>query len=230
MLVLEFDQEPVVLVIAGMLHPDQGVAAADLVAFEEDLDFAVLDGAGHGRRMLRVVGDVAVCPPVPDDHPSGPILALGNHALEVAVVERVVLDLDGQPAVRGIGGWSPRHRPRLQYAIDFQTQIVVQAGGGVFVNYEDRSFARLGSTARGLRRPGEIPLLVVGSQRFVATGRLAAGASWQSLLHCQERDEQVAVSLQPGRDSIGGKEAHPASFFRTASSISSQRTGADTVG
>ena len=38
-LVLEFDQEPVVLVIAGMLHPDQGVAAADLVAFEEDLDF-----------------------------------------------------------------------------------------------------------------------------------------------------------------------------------------------
>jgi hypothetical protein len=36
---------------------------------------------------------------VPDDDPAGAVVAFGDHALEVAVVERVILDAHGEPLV-----------------------------------------------------------------------------------------------------------------------------------
>ena len=69
-----------------------------LLAVQLELELAVLDRLLRiGRLLLR---DERA--PVPDDDVAGAVLALRDDALEVEVLDRVVLDVDRHPADLGV--------------------------------------------------------------------------------------------------------------------------------
>ena len=72
-------------------HPGEGPATAELVAAELHLDEPSLE-LGRGILGLRR----AVAPVVPDDDRARAVVVRGDHALEVGVLERMVLHVDGQ--------------------------------------------------------------------------------------------------------------------------------------
>jgi len=76
---------------------------------------------------------------VPQLHRPAAILALGNGAFEIAIVERVVLDFDRKSLVMRIEGGSARHGPGLEDAIELEAQIVVQAPRFVALDNEAQS-------------------------------------------------------------------------------------------
>ena len=59
-------------------------------------------------------------PTVPQLHRATAILTLGNSALEIAILERMVLDLDRQALVVRIERGTSRHRPGLEDAVEFE--------------------------------------------------------------------------------------------------------------
>ena len=67
---------------------------------------------------------------------SGAILALGNGAFEIRIVERVILDGDRQPLFAGHKARPARHRPALQRAVDLEAEVVVQPSRVVFLDDE----------------------------------------------------------------------------------------------
>ena len=64
---------------------------------------------------------------VPQLHRAAAILSLGNGALEITILERMVLDLDRKAFVVRIERGTSRHRPGLEDAVEFEAEIVVQA-------------------------------------------------------------------------------------------------------
>ena len=73
---------------------------------------------------------------VPHDHVAAAVLAARDHALEVGVVERVVLDVDREVPRRGIEGQALRHRPAHEHAVDLEPEVVVQTAGAMPLHHE----------------------------------------------------------------------------------------------
>ena len=65
-----------------------------------------------------------------------PYWLFGNGAFEIAVIERMVLDLDRQPLVVRIERGTARHRPGFEDAVEFQPEIVMQPGRVVLLDHE----------------------------------------------------------------------------------------------
>jgi len=63
-------------------------------------------------------------------------LPLRDSPFEVAIVEWVIFDLDGEALVVGIDRRTLGDGPRFEYAIELKTEIIVKASGRVFLNYE----------------------------------------------------------------------------------------------
>src|SRR5207247_10873633 len=78
----------------------------------------------------------APCSAVPQRDWSRAVLFFRDHTLEAAVIERVVLDVHGQPLVGRIEAGSLRHRPALERPIELETEIVMQAAGCVLLHDE----------------------------------------------------------------------------------------------
>ena len=73
---------------------------------------------------------------VPELHRAAAILILRNRAFEIAVVERMVLDLDREPLVMRVERRSSRDGPGFEHAVEFQPEIVVQARCGMLLDHE----------------------------------------------------------------------------------------------
>ena len=85
------EQHPL-LTGTGRAAADEREVAVQLLAEQVEVEVARLDGCD------RVVGTGQLPgAPVPHDHVTAAVLAGGDHALEVEVPERVVLDVDGHP-------------------------------------------------------------------------------------------------------------------------------------
>ncbi len=115
-LVTLFDEQPL---FRSLLEFDQGPATAQFVAaeLEQQLPFFqtfvwVFERNPHAA--------------VPDDDGAGAVIPFGNHALEVAVLERVVFDADGETLIGWICGRTFGDRPRHEHAVHFETQIPMQ--------------------------------------------------------------------------------------------------------
>ncbi|MEZ5332470.1 MAG: hypothetical protein R2991_10560 [Thermoanaerobaculia bacterium] len=120
------DQQPL-LGIPRRLHQRPETAQLVTAQLEEQLALA------HALLGLEVMdGGTAV----PDDHRAGAVVALGDQPLEVAVLERVVLRLHGEPLLGGIEGRALGYGPGAQDAAHLQTQVVVQAPGRVLLDDE----------------------------------------------------------------------------------------------
>ena len=65
---------------------------------------------------------------VPQHHAARAVVALGNVAFEVAIADRVILDMHRQLLRQWDLGWALWNGPALQRAADLKPQIVMQAG------------------------------------------------------------------------------------------------------
>ncbi len=167
-LVAMLDQQPVgalaapTPLVAVPFHPHEHPAAMQALAFEDELEVALL------QSLVRVALRQPVAA-VPELHRAAAILAFGNGALEVAVVERMVLDLDRQPLDRRIERRTLGHRPRLEGAVELQPEIVVQARGVMALHHEAQRLAggdgRLAGRLLGL---AEVALGAIGGETVLA--------------------------------------------------------------
>jgi hypothetical protein len=139
---------------------------------------------GGDVEVQRALGDLALRvgvvgrrpgPPVPDDDVAAAVLAGGDDPFEVGVLDRVVLDLHGQPADRRVERRALGHGPAEQRAIELEAQVVVQAGGPMALHDESETPGRRGRRRTGrLRGAGEVTLGVVVSQPRAAS----VGVCW----------------------------------------------------
>jgi hypothetical protein len=98
-LVVMLDEKPVVALAPGpiVLHPHQHPAAAQALSLERELQIAA--GQPLLRRLVAFGFSIAA---VPELNGTAAVFALRNCALEVAVVERMILDFHHQTLVVGI--------------------------------------------------------------------------------------------------------------------------------
>ena len=104
----------------------------------------------------------AVAPAVPDDDGAGTVVARRDHALEVGVLERVILDVDGEALVLGPDRGTLGHGPALQHAVHLEAEVEVQAPGGVLL--DDEEPARLRPPPPKGRGCVGVALLPVGAE------------------------------------------------------------------
>src|SRR5207253_1035830 len=66
---------------------------------------------------------------VPHDHRARAVVAFRDDPLEVAVLDGVILDVDGEPFVGGVARRPFGHGPRPQYSVHPQPQVEMVAVG-----------------------------------------------------------------------------------------------------
>src|SRR6266545_1253633 len=150
--------------LAGHLHQQPALAPApadtgervrtgELGSLELEPQVAVLGGLLDRDLLAVPLCEVAPGARVPDQHRARPVLALGDHALEVGVVHRMVLGGHRQTLVPGVGGRPLGDSPGLEDAVGLQPEVVVQRAGVVLLDHEDRLPA---PAAPGARRAGRL--------------------------------------------------------------------------
>ena len=127
------------------LRAHQHPRAFQLVAVERELQVALL------QRRVHVVDLGRPGAEVPEHHDAGAV-AGRDDAFELAVVERVILDVHRQALGRGIERRPLRHRPRQQHAVVLQAEVVVQVAGEVLLHAEEPRRSALRATCAACRR------------------------------------------------------------------------------
>ena len=91
---------------------------------------------------------------VPDLDRAGAVLALRDLALELRVLDRVVLDVDGEVLLAGLERHALRHRPGRERAVALEAEVVVEPPRVVALDDEDRlrRFRRERPRVEGLGR------------------------------------------------------------------------------
>ena len=126
---------------------------------EPELELAVLDRlAPVERRRLGLPGA-----PVPDDDVAGAVLLGRDDALEVEVLDRVVLDVDGHAPDLRVEGRALGDGPADEDAVDLEAEVVVEARRAMALDDEPAAPAARGrALVRGrLRRLLEVALAAV---------------------------------------------------------------------
>jgi hypothetical protein len=120
---------------------------------EQELELAL-------AQPLARVADRLPCPAVPEQHGAAAVLALGDHALEAAILDGMVLGLHGEALVRRVEARPLRHRPAEEDAVELEAEVVVEPPRGVLLDHERVALpaARL---PRWLGRAGEVPFAAV---------------------------------------------------------------------
>src|SRR5262249_43132402 len=142
-------------------HPRQGPAAAQLVPVERELELAA-------PVPLVRIADGMPSAAIPQHDLACPVLARWDRPLAGAVLERRVLDVHGETLLRGIEAGTLRNRPALQHAVELETEVVVQAAGGVALHDEAPTFARRRLAGR-LGRAPEVALAAIVVERHAPT-------------------------------------------------------------
>ena len=98
-LVAVLDQQPVCALAAFTIvgHADQDESAMQTLALEGKLEIALRQRLLWGPRSVRL--PIAA---VPQHDRAAAILTLGNRPFEVAIIERMIFDLDRKALVMGV--------------------------------------------------------------------------------------------------------------------------------
>jgi len=149
------DQEPIVssFFLAPTAHADQRPAALEVLTMENEFELAFrigLTGVAYGLpRSL-----------VPDHHRACTILSGGNRAFERAVIEGMILHMNGEAPIGGVKTRTSCDGPALEHTIELQPEIVMEPTGGVLLH--DEAVARaLTDFGSRLRRLIEMSLALV---------------------------------------------------------------------
>src|SRR5688500_5861078 len=102
-----FDQEPVIALaaVAVMAHANQNPATLQLLTCERKLELAL----AQGLVGVALVGSPE--PAIPQHDCAAAVFSLGDRPFKIAVVERMILNLDGEALVAGIEGRPFGDRP-----------------------------------------------------------------------------------------------------------------------
>src|SRR5262249_54419524 len=107
LVVLEGAGRGVIALAATAARPHGREPALELLAVEAEFELAARDGGPRiDRGRLGLPGA-----PIPDDDVAGAVLAGRDHALEVEILDRVVLDVDGHPSDAGVERRAAGYRP-----------------------------------------------------------------------------------------------------------------------
>src|SRR5437762_8750329 len=121
------DQQPRFLAfLAPALHAHQRPAATQLLSGQRKFQMTLAIAPPR-------IAFGAPCSAVPEHDRSRAVLLFRDHALEVAIGERMILDVDGEPLVRRIEAGALRHRPAFERSVELETEVVVQAAGRVLL-------------------------------------------------------------------------------------------------
>src|SRR5205823_1820197 len=113
-------QKPVVLVPLT-LHADERESPLELFPVQCEVQPAGGDTLrDRDAGLHRLIGAV-----IPDRDSPGPVGAGWNGPLETGVGERMILDVDRQTLDGRVHARLFRHGPALEYAVRFQTKVVV---------------------------------------------------------------------------------------------------------
>ncbi len=92
-----------------------------------------------------------------------PVLLRRDDALEAAVLERMVLDVQREPPLARVEARALGHGPGEQHAVQFEAEIVVQGTRGMLLDDElEPGRATPAEAPTRLRRCAEISLPAVG--------------------------------------------------------------------
>src|SRR5258708_10103207 len=102
------NQQPIgaLATAAISLHTDQHPTAMQALAVEPELQ-----GPGFERGFGRIRAFGRPVAAVPNHHRTAAVLSFGDGALEVAILERMIFDLDGEALFAGIERGTASHRP-----------------------------------------------------------------------------------------------------------------------
>src|SRR5262245_62510188 len=115
------DQQPVVAFLAGAaMHAHQVPAAVKLLAFERERQMALI------KALVRIVFRLPAAA-IPDHDRAAAIFALRDRTFELVVLDRVVFHLYGKALLTRNQARPAGHRPAFHHAVEFETQIVMQA-------------------------------------------------------------------------------------------------------
>ena len=115
------------------------------------------------RPPSRFSSTSSYVPAIPDLDRAGAVLPGGDLALERRVVERVVLDVDGEVPLAGLERDALRHGPARERAVALEPEVVVEASRVVALDDEDRASAPVVAarrTAPASSRVALAPILV----------------------------------------------------------------------
>ena len=147
--VLLAEEEPVLLV------------AVELRRHERPHALEALPLETNGQAAVALLLQEVVGARVPDLDGSCSVLARRDLARERRVLQRVVLDVDGEMALPGLERHALRHGPARQGAVALQAEVVVEASRIVALHDEDRFRGRSGALAERLGRGPFRPLALV---------------------------------------------------------------------
>lgn len=150
--VLRLDQHPLFL-LAGQVGAKQIPHAAKLFALQAEAQLAL------GIGFVRIAFGLPDAP-VPDDHVARAVMAFGDMAFEIGVVQRVVLYVHGQAAHLRVQRGPFGDCPAFQRAIELQAEVVVQVTGVMLLDAELQRMGPLAmaALAAGLGRGVEVAL------------------------------------------------------------------------
>ena len=192
---MPFDEEPLRLFVPVLAsariapaRPHHRIPALELESEHLDIELARAHRAGDIVRRIGHAIDAAV----PNDYLAGTVVALGNDALEIAVLDRMVLDHHGKPLVGGIERRPLGHGPRAQHAFHLETEVVMEPGGRVLLHDEHTTgpTAQSWRFAEWLRRAVGAALAPIFFERhrFFAPSsplRFLPGSLWPTLRPCR---------------------------------------------
>ncbi len=129
---LELLRHRLAIRVLGRIHAvDHPVLAAGAEQDVLALEPLAVEGDHHlvGAELVQLVR-----PAVPDAHRAGAVVALGDLALELEVLERVVLGAHREVVALRVRRDPLGHRPRRQRALVLEAQIPVQRAGVVLLD------------------------------------------------------------------------------------------------
>jgi hypothetical protein len=183
-IVAALEQEPALL-LAGAARLHEVPAPVQLLAAERERQPPLLHRrAGVALGLPRAV--------VPHDDGAAAVLTRRDHALEVGVVERVILGPHGEPALGRREARALGHRPRPHHALVLEPEVVVHPARGVLLDDERASRTGLCPFAAGLGGLREV------AHRAVL-GELGRGCAAGHLGHEQCRRGATARRGRPAR-------------------------------
>ncbi len=157
LVVAMLDEQPVRPFAAELVafHAHQHEAALEPLAGQHELQLAV--GERLFRRLVLLRRPEAA---VEQLHRAAAVLPLGDGALEVAVAQRMVLDLDRQALVARVERRPLGHRPGLEDPVEFEPQVEVQPRRVVLLHHETQLVR--GQHAVGAARLGRLLEVALG--------------------------------------------------------------------